>query len=88
MRTLKGKLWLVFGILFYWTHHLKLGGSRLVEAGMSVVVEGDDDMVENVGHAPSSPLWTELAVEALVVDIDEGLSYRLEPPLGQATQNL
>ena len=88
MRTLKGKLWLVFGILFHRTHHLKLGGSRLVEAGMSVVVEGDDDVVENVGHAPSSPLWTELAVEALVVDIDEGLSYRLEPPLRQATQNL
>ena len=69
-------------------YHLKLGGSRLVKVGMSVVVEGDDDVVENVGHPPSSPLWTKLAVKALVVDIDEGLAYRLEPPLGLATQNL
>ena len=75
-------------ILFSWIHYLKLGGGRLVKAGMSKVVKGDNAVVENVGHAPSSPLWTELAVEALVVDIDERLSYRLEPPLRQATQNL
>ena len=52
---------------------------------MSKVVKGDNAVVQN---APSSPLWTKLAVKALVVDIDEGLAYRLEPPLGQTTQNL
>ena len=55
---------------------------------MSKVMERDDAVVEDVCHASSSPLRTQLAVEALVVDVDEGLAYRLEPCLGQALENL
>ena len=63
--------------------HLQLGWGSLVKAGMTVIVEGDDAMVEYIGHTPPSPLRPKMAIEPLVVHIDEGLANWPEPGLGQ-----
>ena len=49
---------------------------------MTVVMEGDDAVVEYVGHTPTSPLRPKVAIESLVVRIDEGLANWSEPGLG------
>ena len=68
--------------------YLQLGWSGLVKAGMTEIVEGDDAMVEYVGHTPSSPLRAKVAIESLVVRIDECLADWSEPGLGEPVQNL
>ena len=50
---------------------------------MTVIVEGDDAMVEYIGHTPASPLRPKLAIEPLVVHVDEYLPDWPEPGLGQ-----
>ena len=51
-------------------------------------MEGDDAMVEYVGHTPSSPLRAKVAIESLVVRIDECLADWSKPGLGEPVQNL
>ena len=68
--------------------HLQLGWGSLVKAGMAVVVEGDDTVVEYISHTPASPLRPKLPIEPLVVHVDERLADWPEPGLGQAVENL
>ena len=68
--------------------HLQLGWGSLVKAGMAVVVEGDDTVVEYISHTPASPLRPKLPIEPLVVHVDERLADWSEPGLGEPVQNL
>ena len=63
--------------------YLQLGWSGLVKAGMTEIVEGDDAMVEYVGHTPAGPLRSQLAIEPQIVHVDESLANWLEPGLGK-----
>ena len=63
--------------------HLQLSWGCLVKAGMTIIVEGDHTVVEYIGHTPPSPLRPKMAIEPLVVHIDEGLANWPEPGLGQ-----
>ena len=63
--------------------HLQSGWGCLVKTGMTIVVEGDDTVVEYVGHTPTSPLRPKVAIEPLVVHIDEHLANWPEQGLGQ-----
>ena len=51
-------------------------------------MEGDDAVVEYVSHTSTSPLRPKVAIESLVVHIDEGLADWSEPGLGEPVQNL
>ena len=50
---------------------------------MTIIVEGDHTVVEYIGHTPPSPLRPKMAIEPLIVHIDEGLANWPEPGLGQ-----
>ena len=65
-----------------------MGWGCLVKAGMAVVMEGDDAVVEYVSHTSTSPLRPKVAIESLVVCIDECLADWSEPGLGEPVQNL